>query len=376
MAEDSGQERSEEPTEKRLRDAKRKGQVARSRELVTVALFLGGVGSLIISGFFLAQRIASVAYSSFAIRPEQLLDVNALPNHLGANVAHAFAGLIPFFSFTLLGIIVSSLILGGWLFSGEPLLPKLERISLIKGFGRMFSKKSLMELFKSTLKVVLISGTMMLAMSYFYLEVMAINRLPVSAAIVNSTRILGMAVLTLAAALFIISAIDVPFQVWDHKQKLKMTRQEVKDELKEQEGNPELKSRIRELQKEVANRRMMEGIPDADVIITNPTHYAVALKYDQKKAKAPFVIAKGVDQIALKICEIGRAHNKTVLQSPALTRAVYYSTKINQEVAQDLYLAIAQVLAYVHKLDAWKAGNLTDYPERPGEPDIPEYLQR
>lgn len=377
MADDSsGLERTEQPTEKRLQDARRKGQVARSKELVTVALFIAGVGSLMISGAFLMEQLGQIARASFSFRPDILQNMTDLPDLFGKRVAYGFSGLIPFFVFTVFSIFLASILMGGWLLSGEPILPKLERINLIKGIGRMFSKKSLVELLKSILKIVLVGGSMVLAMSYFYQDILSLNLLPVSSAIIHSLNILGQAIISLAFALFLISLIDVPFQIWDHKQQLKMTRQEVKDEMKETEGNPELKSRIKELQKEVLNRRMLEEIPDSDVIITNPTHYAVALKYDQSRASAPFVVAKGVDHMALKICEIARAHNRTVLQSPGLTRAIYFSTKLNQEVATDLYLAVAQILAYVHRLNEFRAGRSNSYPDRPSDPDIPEHLRK
>ncbi|WP_062262655.1 flagellar biosynthesis protein FlhB [Endozoicomonas arenosclerae] len=377
MAEDpNGMERTEEPTQKRLQDARKKGQVARSKELVTVALFLAGVGGIILSGSFMAETLGDVARFGFSFTKERLVNVENLPGLMAHQVVYGFSSLIPFFSFTILSIVAASLVMGGWLFSGEPLMPKLEKLSLIKGLGRMFSKKSMIELLKSILKIVLVGGVMMISVSYFYREILALSLLPVQQAILHSLVILGQAIISLSIALVVISLIDIPFQIWDHKQQLKMTRQEVKDEMKETEGNPELKSRVKELQKEVANRRMLEAVPDSDIIITNPTHYAVALKYDTNKAKAPYVIARGVDHMALKICEIARAHNRTVLQSPALTRAIYHSTKLNQEVATDLYLAVAQLLAYVHRLNEYRAGRNSVYPEKPEEPDIPEYLRK
>ncbi|WP_263080855.1 flagellar biosynthesis protein FlhB [Endozoicomonas sp. Mp262] len=377
MAENNqqGQEKTEEPTEKRLRDARRKGQLPRSRELVTVVMLLGGGLALILTGSYMANRFSQVARAAFSAPREMLLDESIMAGYLANSVSEGFLALIPFFSFILLAIILSSLALGGWVITGEPLLPKAERVSLIKGLKRMFSAKTLIELLKSVLKVVLIAGIMILAISYFYKEVLSLSRLPLKSAVSDSLTILSIAVLSLGGALVVVSLIDVPFQSWDHRQKLKMTRQEVKDEMKETEGNPEVKSRLRELQKELANQRMMDGVPDSDVIITNPTHFAVALKYDLDRAKAPFVVAKGTEQTALKICEIARAHNLPILQSPALTRAVYYSTKINQEVATELYVAVAQVLAYVHQLNEFKAGR-SHYPEKPATPEIPEKFQR
>lgn len=369
------QEKTEEPTEKRLRDARRKGQMPRSRELVTVAMLLGGGLALIASGPGIVAIFTRLGRSAFAAPATLLRDQSQMTSYLADRVVEAFLALMPFFAFTLLVIILSSLLPGGWVFTGEPLQPKLERISLLKGIKRMFSVRTLVELLKSILKVVLIGGIMVLAIYSFYQDVLFLSRQAIESAISDSLTILGITIISLGGGLLIISLIDVPFQLWDHRRKLRMTRQEVKDEQKETEGSPELKSRVREAQRELANRRMMEAVPDADVVITNPTHFAVAIKYDLNRAGAPFVVAKGTEQTALKICEIARAHNRPILQSPALTRAVFYSTRINQEVATELYLAVAQVLAYVHQLNEFKAGR-SQYPDKPASLEIPEKFQR
>jgi len=275
------------------------------------------------------------------------------------------------FLFLIILLIVSILgpiSLGGWLMSAEAMQPKFSRMNPLAGLKRMFSAKALVELAKALAKFLVLLGVALAVLSAVQDDLMSIAYEPVEAAILHSAKLVGWSALWLSCGLILIAAVDVPFQLWDSKQKLKMTKQEVRDEYKDSEGKPEVKSRIRQLQREMAERRMMQAVPTADVVITNPTHFAVALKYDPDKGGAPLLLAKGGDFLALKIREIAQEHRVILLESPALARAVYYSTEVDQEIPAGLYLAVAQVLAYVYQLRQYQAGK----GKRPGAlPDLP-----
>ena len=258
--------------------------------------------------------------------------------------------------------------LGGWLFSSEALQPKFSRMNPLSGLKRMFSVQALVELGKAVGKFLVVLTVAVAVLMANQDDLLSIGHEPLPQAIAHSAQIVGWCSLWMACSLILIAAIDVPFQLWDHKQKLMMTKQEVRDEFKDTEGKPEVKSRIRQLQYEMAQRRMLQEVPQADVVITNPTHFAVALKYDADKGGAPRLVAKGGDFLALKIREIAQEHRVELLESPALARAVFYSTELDQEIPAGLYLAVAQVLAYVYQLKQFRAGK----GKRPGPlPDLP-----
>ncbi|WP_320892908.1 flagellar biosynthesis protein FlhB [Stutzerimonas stutzeri] len=357
MAEsESGADKSEEPTEKRLRESREKGQLARSRELSTVAVTLGGIGGLLASGGGLAQTLMAMMQGTFELSRETLLDEGAMVRLLMGSGLMALEAIMPLLIALLIASIVGPVALGGWLFSAKAMAPKVSRMNPAAGLKRMFSTKALVELLKALGKFLVVLGVALLVLSAYQDDLLSIAKQPLDLAIMHSVEIVGWCALWMACGLIIIAAVDVPFQLWDNKQKLMMTKQEVKDEYKDSEGKPEVKSRIRQLQREAAQRRMMQAVPEADVVITNPTHFAVALKYDGDKGGAPRLVAKGGDFVALKIREIAQEHKVTVLESPALARAVYYSTEVDQEIPAGLYLAVAQVLAYVYQLRQYRSG--------------------
>lgn len=357
MAEsESGADKSEEPTEKRLRESREKGQLARSRELSTVAVTLGGIGGLLASGGGLAQTLMAMMQGTFELGRETLLDEGAMVRLLMGSGLMALEAIMPLLIALLIASIVGPVALGGWLFSAKAMAPKVSRMNPAAGLKRMFSTKALVELLKALGKFLVVLGVALLVLSAYQDDLLSIAKQPLDLAIMHSVEIVGWCALWMACGLIIIAAVDVPFQLWDNKQKLMMTKQEVKDEYKDSEGKPEVKSRIRQLQREAAQRRMMQAVPEADVVITNPTHFAVALKYDGDKGGAPRLVAKGGDFVALKIREIAQEHKVTVLESPALARAVYYSTELDQEIPAGLYLAVAQVLAYVYQLRQYRSG--------------------
>ncbi|MBZ5756723.1 flagellar biosynthesis protein FlhB [Pseudomonas sp. S5(2021)] len=357
MAEnENGADKSEEPTEKRLRESREKGQIARSHELSTVAVTVGGIGGLLASGGGLAQALMTLMRGSFELNRETLFDQGSMVLLLLSGGSLALKAVLPLLLVLLIASIAGPIALGGWLFSAKAMAPQFSRMNPASGLKRMFSTKALVELLKALAKFSVVLLVALAVLSAYEEDLLSIAKQPLDLAIMHSVEVVGWSALWMACGLILIAAVDVPFQLWDHKQKLMMTKQEVKDEYKDSEGKPEVKSRIRQLQRDAAQRRMMQAVPEADVVITNPTHFAVALKYDADKSGAPMLVAKGGDFLALKIREIAQEHRVTVLESPALARAVFYSTEVDQEIPAGLYLAVAQVLAYVYQLRQYQAG--------------------
>jgi len=369
MAEsESGADKSEEPTGKRLEESRKKGQIARSKELNTLSVTLTGTVALIIFGAYMGNVLMDIMRSNFSLPRDVLLNEGSMALYLLTSGKQALLAVQPFLIALLIASVVGPIALGGWLFSAEALQPKASRMNPLAGLKRMFSVQALVELLKALAKFLVILAVALVVLSVDQDDLLAIANEPVEPAILHSLKVVGWSAFWLSCGLILIAAVDVPFQLWSHKQKLMMTKQEVRDEYKDTEGKPEVKGRIRQLQREMAERRMMQAVPQADVVITNPTHFAVALKYDPEKGSAPLLLAKGGDFLALKIREIAQEHKVMVLESPALARAVYYSTELDQEIPAGLYLAVAQVLAYVYQLRQYQAGK----GKRPGPlPDFP-----
>lgn len=357
MAEsESGADKTEDPTEKRKKDSREKGEIARSKELNTLAIMLAGSIGLIIFGGALAQDMMEIMRYNFSISREVLLK----PDSMGAFLLHsgkiALIALQPVLITLLIAALVGPIALGGWLFAAGSLAPKFSRMNPAAGIKRMFSAKALVELLKALAKFFIILIVALLVLKADIDDLQRIAHEPLELAVIHSLQVVAWSALWMACGLILIAAVDVPVQLWESHKKLLMTKQEVRDEHKDQEGRPEVKQRIRQTQREMSQRRMMSAIPDADVIITNPTHFAVALKYDPEKGAAPMLLAKGSDFLALKIREIGAKHDILLLESPALARSIYYSTELDQEIPAGLYLAVAQVLAYVYQIRQHQAG--------------------
>lgn len=357
MAEnENGQEKTEEATPKRLDKAREEGQVARSKELTTTLVLLAGVGGLITLGGDIGHALMNVMRFNFTISREAIFDTNLMMLHLSDTTYSAIEALLPFFGVLVLACLIGPTALGGFLFSGKALVPKLSRMDPVKGIQRMFSMNSLVELFKSIGKVVLVGSASIAMLMLFYSEILGLANENINAAIEHMLVIIGWSILAVSASMILIAAIDVPYQIFDHSKKMKMTLHEVKDEMKDTEGKPEVKSKVRQMQREMAQRRMLEAVPEADVIITNPEHFSVALKYDVNGGGAPTVLAKGVDFMAIKIREVANANDVLILETPPLARAIYFTTELDEEIPSTLYLAVAQVLAYVFQLKAHKDG--------------------
>ena len=364
---DNSQEKTEEPTPRRLEKAKEDGQAARSKELATMAVLLAGAGGLLMFGTQLAITFEGIMRDAFVIERASIFDTRHMSVQLIVSAKEAAYALSPILILLLIAAIAGSIGIGGLLFSAKAIAPKANRMNPIKGLGRMFSMRSLIELVKAIAKVGLVLAIAILILNLRTDDLLSIAEEPVVPAMEHVLWTLGWSFLVLSCATIIIAMIDVPFQIYDHQKKLRMTKQEVKDEYKDSEGKPEVKGKIRQLQREMAQRRMMQDVPTADVVITNPTHYAVALKYDQDSMGAPVVVAKGSDEVAFKIMEVAREYKVEVLRTPPLTRAVYHNSDIGEEIPDGLYMAIAQVLAYVFQLRQFRKG----HGPKPGMPDFP-----
>ncbi len=373
MAENQAGERSEKATPKREQDARKKGQVPRSRELTTASLLIvAGVGFLW-SGPDIAEAFQKIAARSFGFYRSDLIQESWMFTALTESLYEISITLSIFFLVIYLAAAISPAAIGGWTFSGSALGFKANRMSPAKGFKKMFGSTALMELIKSIGKFVLVATVAWIILSNIFSDLLQLGHETIETAFPHGLGLVIYAFLGVSSSLLIIAAIDVPFQLWNHSKQLKMTKQELKDEYKDTEGKPEVKSRVRQQQREMSQRRMMAEVPKADVIITNPEHYSVAIKYEDFGEHAPVVVAKGVDHIALKIREIANAHDVQIIAAPPLARSIYHTTKLNQEIPQGLYLAVAQVLAYVYHLGTYQKDG-GDKPQLSDDFPIPDDL--
>ncbi len=370
MAEnDTSQEKTEQPTPKKLREAREKGQVPRSKELNSMTIMVAGAMGLLLMGSYIIAALSKLMTNGFNLSRREILDTSSIIIRFENAVYDAFLGLLPFLSLMVIVAILTPLMLGGWSFSVDQISFKAERIDPIAGLKRIFSARGLMELVKALAKFLVVSFIAVTFMWSNADEFLHLGQEPFMQGLTHGAWLFGYAFLVMSLALLLIAAIDVPFQLWDHSNKLKMTMQEVRDEMKETEGRPEVKSKIRGLQQEMAQRRMMQDVPTADVIITNPTHYAVALKYNPENMAVPVVVAMGKDLIAFKIREIGQANGVEIFEAPPLARALFAHSKLGQEIPGELYYAVAQVLAFIFQLQNARKHGL-EIPDRP-DPFVP-----
>ena len=376
MAEDeNGAEKSEEPTDKKREDTRKEGQIARSKELNTLIVTMAGAIGLLVEGDSIAKMMSYLMTSNFTITREMLMDPGSMAKMLLSSGKYALVVMLPFLIVMTLAAIIGPISLGGWLFAAKSLAPKFSRMNPLSGLKRMFTATALIELLKSFAKFMIVMIVALVVLSKERNDLVSIAHEPLELAIIHSLQVVGWSTVWMACGLMIIAALDVPWQIYEAHKKLLMTKQEIRDEHKNSDGNPQVKQRIRQLQYEMTQRRMMESVPKADVIITNPTHFAVALKYDPEQGGAPMLVAKGVDFVALKIREIGAHHQILILESPGLARSIYYSTDLDQEIPAGLYLAVAQVLAYVYQIRQFHAGS-GKRPDPLGDITIPPDLQR
>ena len=373
MAENTAQERTEQATPKRLQDVRKKGQVPRSKELTTfVSLLAAGVGILLF-GQYLMAGISETLVEGLTIDRSAGFESTRILTQMHQTMLSTVAFAAPLLLLVFLSIAGSSFALGGWMFKLSLAVPKWERLDLIKGLGRMFSMRSLLELIKTIAKFLLVSAMVVVILSLVLSDLLQLLVLPLERALQFAGTLALWCFFAYTLVLVVIVAMDVPFQLMEHRKKIMMTRQEVKDEYKETEGRPEVKSQVRERQREIAQRRMMSEVPKADVIITNPTHYAVALSYDMDGNGAPKVLAKGRNLIAARIREVAEENKIHIFSAPPLARALYATTEIGQEIPAKLFVAVAQVLAYVFQLrEAGKSRKARSSLKRPVDLPIPE----
>lgn len=354
MAEDSDLEKTEQATPKRLEKAREDGDVPRSRELATVTLLLAAGLSMIMMGDHLTGALKKAFSNGLSFDRTTAFDPAYLLINMSQSVIDLLIAFIPLALLLLIVALATPALIGGWLLSGKAFIPKFSRLNPIKGVTNMVSKNSAVELIKSILKTILVGTVSYMVISHDIDPILALSSLPVKIGIAQVGDLMQTGFLSIVSALILIAAIDVPYQLYQYAHKLKMTKEEVRQEMKELEGNPEIKARIRQQQREMAKRRMMSEIPNADVVITNPTHYAVAIKYKENNMRAPVVVAKGADVLALKIREIAAEHKIMTLEAPKLARALFAHAELNSEIPEALYSAVAEILAYVFQMRLFK----------------------
>lgn len=365
MASETGQERTEQATPKKLRESREKGQVPRSKELNTMAMLVAAGSGFLIIGESALSELSNVLKQGLSIRHAHELNATDVVEVFGATAINGLLVVAPIFGLLVAVALLTPIGIGGWSFSWKAISFKIEKLNPIKGLARVFSWNGIMELMKVLAKFGLVASVSGMIIWSVIDEILNLGNESVEAALTHVASLCGWTFISCSSVLIIVAAIDVPFQVFQHKKQLKMTKQEVKDENKETDGRPEVKGRIRSLQQEMSRQRMMEAVPDADVVITNPTHYAVALRYDEFSNQAPIVVAKGADLIALQIRTAAKNNNVAIVEAPPLARALYASTEIDQEIPAGLYLAIATILTYVYQLKV--AALNGEFP-----PDVPE----
>ncbi|WP_417707730.1 flagellar biosynthesis protein FlhB [Pseudomonas sp.] len=362
----SGQEKTEEASAHKLKKSKDDGQVARSKDLSTTVSLIATLFILKFSaGLFLEGLSDSfrLSYIQFGHSEIGLDDLDTL---LGYNML-VFIKLLSPLLLTSVLVVVLSLVPGGWVFSAKNFAPKFSKLNPITGLGKIFSAQNWSELLKSILKVLVLLGVGYVLVRAALPDLIALQRSSVFEAISAALNLTFNLTLCLMLIFVVFSFIDIPLQRYFFLKKMRMTKQERKEEHKNQEGRPEVKARIKQLQRQMLQRQISKVIKNADVVIVNPTHYAVALKYDTKKAAAPFVLAKGVDETALYMRQMAKKHELEVVEIPPLARAIYFTTQINQQIPAPLYTAVAHVLTYILQLKAWRQG-------RRGKPELASNL--
>jgi len=373
MAEDSDLEKTEQASPKRLEKAREEGDVPRSRELATVTvLFSAGMGILVM-GDHLNQALKNSMTAGLNFDRTAAFDPIVLLMRTADNIYSLLLAFAPLALIIIIMAIAAPIVIGGWVFSGKAFVPQFSRLNPISGLSNMMSKNAAIELIKSIAKTLVVATVAYIVISHDMAPILSLSLLPLKTSISQVNHLMLMAFLSIVSALVFIAAIDVPYQLYHYASKLKMTKEEVRQESKESEGNPEIKARIRQQQREMAKRRMMSEIPKADVVITNPTHYAVAIKYQDEGMRAPIVVAKGADVMALKIREIASEHNILIMESPKLARALFAHTELNDEIPEALYSAVAEVLAYVFQMRIFKKDG-GFHPEIPKALPVPEAL--
>ncbi|WP_289028084.1 flagellar biosynthesis protein FlhB [uncultured Paraglaciecola sp.] len=349
-------EKTEDPTSKKIEDSRKKGQVARSRELSTTLVLVASAIAFLMIGAQIASAVFEVTRRTFTLSRDETYDFKHMFQVWGFAIETiSFPVLFYMLIVTVAGI-YGNIALGGYNFTWQGASPKASKISPIAGIKRMFGMNSIVELFKAIAKFLVVATMAYISLIIFQDEALHLDLELYPQNIFHALDLIAWAFLLMCCALIPIAVFDVPYQSFKHNKEMKMSLQEVKDERKNSDGDPQVKNRIRKLQYQAAANRMMQEVPNADVVVTNPTHFSVALKYDQLGTRAPTLVAKGVDEMAMHIRKIAKAHDVPIVASPMLARAIYYSTEADHEIPEKLFMAVAQVLAYVYQLKAYKQG--------------------
>ena len=373
MAEESDLDKTEPATPRRLEKAREEGQVARSRELNTFMLLSAGVAALWLLGGRLYQGLAGIIETTMWFDPRVMADTTVMLQVAARSAGQALLALAPVLATLIVVAIVASVSLGGLLFSTKALAFKGERLSPLKGLKRMFSAQTMVELLKTIAKAACIALVAIWVISSRWDEMISLMGASPTEALIGGMRLVALCCGLIVASLLLIVLIDAPWQIYSHHKKLRMSRQDVKQEHKESEGDPHLKGHIRQQQRAMARRRMMASLPSADVVVTNPSHFAVALRYDDGVSKAPRVVAKGAGLVAAKIMSLAHEHQVPMLSAPPLARALYRHVELEQEIPMSLYAAVAEVLAWVYQLRSWSAGQ-GPQPDQPRDLSVPAGL--
>jgi len=372
MAEGSDVERTEPASARRLEQAREEGQVPRSQEVGAFLVLIVGAAAFIVLGPWMMQRLSVLVRRGLVVDHQSAHEASLMLTRLADLAGEALLTFAPLFGALLVAVLLSPFLLGSWNFSTKALQPDPSRLDPLQGIARLVSWHGVVELVKAVAKAALLGGVAVWVLWSERGELLAMFAQPLPVGLANAGHLLSLSFLAIVSAMLLIVAVDVPFQLWQYHDKLKMSREEVKQEGKELEGNPEIKGRVRQLQREAARKRMMAAVPAADVIVTNPTHYAVALAYSSGMS-APKVLAKGAGEIALKIRQLAASNGVPMVEAAALARALHRHVDLDQEIPAVLYAAVAEVLAYVYQLSHWQQLG-GDLPLPPRRIDVPPEL--
>jgi len=372
MAENSSAEKTEEATARKLRNARDDGQVARSVELPAAAVTIGAILVMYFIGSAWMSRVAAIFAQGFKFDRKTLDNPELLVTTFASQMGESFLLIVPILGVTAVLAVLASGATGGYLFSLKSVLPNFGKLSPLQGFTRMFGTKAAVELGKAILKFSLVATVLWTLVNSQLDQLMALGQMGLEPALAHAGIMIGESALWLSLSLLVIALIDAPYQKFAFMKRMRMTKQEIKDEMKDMEGQPEVKAKIRQRQREMANAKMIQKVKDADVVITNPEHFAVALSYDPTGDGAPILLAKGSDFLAQRIREEAEKHGIEIFSAPPLARALYFTTKLDQSIPEALYLAVAQVIAYVFSLADVRPGT---EPMRRPSPKIPSSMQ-
>ncbi|WP_454765859.1 flagellar biosynthesis protein FlhB [Cupriavidus campinensis] len=373
MSEESDLEKTEPASPRRLEKAREEGQVVRSRELGTFVMLMTGVIGLWATGGTLGRRLNAVMHTSLAFEPATAFDTHRMLSQFGMAIWDSLLAFLPLLLMFGVAALVAPLALGGWSFSTKSLMPNFSRLSPLSGLGRLFSTQSLVELAKAIAKSLLVGGVGAWMLWRKLPEAVALMNAPVQEALLHLMALVFHVCGMVAGSLLLVVALDVPWQLWTFFKKLRMTKEEVKQEVKESDGDPHVKARIRQQQRAMARRRMMTEVPKADVVVTNPTHFAVALRYEEGRMGAPRVVAKGTEEVAARIRALAAEHRVPILSAPPLARALHRHVELGHEIPAGLYTAVAEVLAWVYQLKHWHYAN-GPQPSGPTDLAVPDEL--